>query len=125
MNVINALQAWSRREFLRDMTRQLNANVMKALLLAINQRCAPIHVVKVKSHSGVALNEAADQAARLAAVDDDADLLFPADLTIYGMTFSWRESEAPDSEVVVAPTTAAVFQRWAATAQELLCKSLQ
>eukprot|EP00961_Rhodomonas_salina_P237325 3207961-Rhodomonas_salina.1 len=25
MNVINALQAWSRREFLRDMTRQLNA----------------------------------------------------------------------------------------------------
>eukprot|EP00961_Rhodomonas_salina_P018670 251215-Rhodomonas_salina.1 len=38
MNVINALQAWSRHEFLRDMTRQLNADVMQALLLAINQR---------------------------------------------------------------------------------------
>eukprot|EP00961_Rhodomonas_salina_P229542 3102291-Rhodomonas_salina.1 len=107
MNVINALQAWSRREFLRDMTLQLNTDVMQALLLAINQRCAPIHVVKVKSHSGVALNEAADQATGLAAVDDHADLLFPADLTIDGMTFSWCESEAPDLEVVVAPTTAA------------------
>eukprot|EP00961_Rhodomonas_salina_P202463 2730835-Rhodomonas_salina.1 len=60
MNVINALQAWSRREFLRDITRQLNADIMKDLLLAINARFAPLHIVKVKSHRGVALNEAAD-----------------------------------------------------------------
>lgn len=69
------------------MTLQLNADVMKALLLAINQRSAQLHIVKVKSHHGVTLNEVADQAARLAVVDNDADLLFPANLTINGMTF--------------------------------------
>eukprot|EP00961_Rhodomonas_salina_P192803 2601722-Rhodomonas_salina.1 len=48
MNVINALQAWSRHEFLRDMTRQLNADIMNDLLLAINDRSAQLHIVKVK-----------------------------------------------------------------------------
>eukprot|EP00961_Rhodomonas_salina_P026736 361244-Rhodomonas_salina.1 len=86
------------------MTLQLNADVMKALLLAINQRSAQLHIVKVKSHHGVTLNEVADQAARLAV---------------------WRESEAPNLEVVVAATTVAVFQHWVVTAQELLCKSPQ
>eukprot|EP00961_Rhodomonas_salina_P191570 2585625-Rhodomonas_salina.1 len=123
MNVINALQAWGRREFLRDMNRQLNADVMRALLLAINVRSAPIHVVKVKSHRGVALNEAADAAAGQAAVDNNADLLFPDDNAIDGMSFSWRDSDAPDAEVIVAATTAEVGTRWTATAQALLCSS--
>eukprot|EP00961_Rhodomonas_salina_P086255 1159269-Rhodomonas_salina.1 len=125
MNVINALQAWSRREFLRDMTRQLNAYVMKTLLLAINARSAPIHVVKVKSHRGVALNEASDGAAGLAGVDDYSDLLFPEDHTIDGMTFSWRASDEPDSEIEVAATPAAVLKLWMSTAQDLVCASPQ
>eukprot|EP00961_Rhodomonas_salina_P290973 3931587-Rhodomonas_salina.2 len=57
MNVIHALQAWGRREFLRDMTRQLNADVVKALLLAVNARTATLHVVKVKSHRGSLLTK--------------------------------------------------------------------
>ena len=124
MNVINALQAWSRREFLRDMTRQLNADIMKDLLLAINARLAPLHIVKVKSHRGVALNEAADVAAGLVAVDDDADLLFPDDHAIDGMSFSWRASDEPDAEVVTAATNAAVLKRWAFCSQATLVQSL-
>eukprot|EP00961_Rhodomonas_salina_P285462 3857427-Rhodomonas_salina.1 len=123
MNVINALQAWGLREFLRDMNRQLNADVMRALLLAVNAHSALIHVVKVKSHCGVTLNESADAAAGQAAVDDDADLLFPADNLIDGMTFSWRDSDAPDADIVVADTAAAVGTRWTQTALTLLCSS--
>eukprot|EP00961_Rhodomonas_salina_P111369 1498426-Rhodomonas_salina.1 len=76
-----------------------------------------------RSHRGVTLNEAADRAAGHAAVDDDTDLLFPEDNTIEGMTFSWRASEAPDADIVVADTAAAVVSRWTHTAQELLCAS--
>lgn len=88
MNVINAHQAWSRRDFLLDTMLQLNADIVQTLLLAINERSAQIHIVKVKSHSMVTLNEVADQAAGQVAVDDFADLLFPADLAIDLMTFS-------------------------------------
>eukprot|EP00961_Rhodomonas_salina_P139304 1874609-Rhodomonas_salina.2 len=124
MNVINALQAWSRREFLRDMTRQLNADIMKDLLLAINARSAPLRIVKVKSHRGVALNEAADAAARLVAVDDDANLLFPDNHAIDGMSFSWRASDAPDANVITAATNADVLKRWAFCLQAALMQSL-
>eukprot|EP00961_Rhodomonas_salina_P127565 1720138-Rhodomonas_salina.1 len=79
---------------------------MKSLLLAINARTAPIHIVKVKSHRGVVLNESADSAAGLAAVDDDADLLFPDDHAIEGMTFSWLASEEPDADVITAAKNA-------------------
>eukprot|EP00961_Rhodomonas_salina_P184999 2498019-Rhodomonas_salina.1 len=96
------------------MTRQINADVMKQLLLAINAQSAPLHVVKVKLHRGVALNEAADEAAWLAALDDNADLLFPEDFTIEGMMFTWRESDAPDVDLVTAATAADVYKRWTA-----------
>eukprot|EP00961_Rhodomonas_salina_P225834 3053301-Rhodomonas_salina.2 len=123
MNVINALQAWGRREFRKDMNRQLNADVMQALLLAVNARSAPIHVVKVKSHLCVTLNESADAAAGQAAVDDDADLLFPADNLIKCMTFSWRDSDTPDVDIIVAATAAEVGTLWTQTALTLLCSS--
>eukprot|EP00961_Rhodomonas_salina_P216019 2918247-Rhodomonas_salina.1 len=41
------------------------------------------------------------------------------------MTFSWRASDEPDSEIEVAATPAAVLKRWTSTAQDLLCASPQ
>ena len=57
MNVLQALEKWDHADFARDMKWQRNADVIMAILLAINHRNAPITLVKVKSHKGVALNE--------------------------------------------------------------------
>ena len=60
MNVLYALQAFNTGEFARDMRRQLNADILKQILLAVNRRSAATRIVKVKSHRGVFLNEVAD-----------------------------------------------------------------
>lgn len=50
MNVITALQAWDRADFVREMEWQRNANIITKILTAINTRAGPITIVKVKSH---------------------------------------------------------------------------
>ena len=63
MNVIFALRSFNTCEFDRDMRHQRNADIIRDILRAINLRQAPTHIVKVKSHRGVYLNELADQEA--------------------------------------------------------------
>ena len=70
MNVIFALQVWYTEEFRRDMRWQKQADIIKLILTCINQQSAPTHVVKVKSHIGVYLNERADVEAGAAAAAD-------------------------------------------------------
>ena len=50
MNVIDTLQKWQRREFLADMRQQRNADIIKPLLEALNQRTKETHFIKIKSH---------------------------------------------------------------------------
>lgn len=107
------------------MTLQRNADIMKSLLLSINARTAPIHIITVKLHRGVVLNESADRAAGLAAVDYDADLLFPNDHSIKGMTFLWPASNTPDADVVTADKNTDVLKCWFTTSQELTCSYQQ
>eukprot|EP00961_Rhodomonas_salina_P103499 1392271-Rhodomonas_salina.1 len=60
MNVIHALQAWGHAEYFHDMHRQRHADIIGAILMLINKHTKTTHIVKVKPHSGVRLNEAAD-----------------------------------------------------------------
>ena len=76
MNVLQALQQWDHADFMQDMKWQRNADVLMAILLAINLRTTPVTLVKVKSHRGVALNEVADQLAGCAVDDDEAETVF-------------------------------------------------
>ena len=78
MNVIQALQAWDRAEFVREMDWQRNADVLQKILLAVNQQSSPITIVKVKSHRGVDLNERADilAGAAVGAEDEEVDTIF-------------------------------------------------
>ena len=76
MNVLQALQLWDHADFARDMRWQRNADIIMAILLAINQRAATITLVKVKSHRGVELNEVADQLAGQAVDEEASDTVF-------------------------------------------------
>lgn len=91
MNSITAMQTWGHEEYFKDMSRQLNADIIKQLLQFINARRAPIRVVKIKSYRGVQLNEAADQAAGAAAAADpiEADTYFDCTSQDSTFTFSW------------------------------------
>eukprot|EP00961_Rhodomonas_salina_P278756 3765817-Rhodomonas_salina.1 len=79
MNLIQALQTWGRRDFLSDMTRQKNTDIIQGIMILINGRTARLTIVKVKSHRGVSLNETADRLAGQITGDEDAELLFELD----------------------------------------------
>eukprot|EP00961_Rhodomonas_salina_P159367 2146166-Rhodomonas_salina.1 len=91
MNVISALQAWGYEEYYRDMVRQNNAAIIRSLLDAINERTEELIAMKVKSHSGVALNEEADVAAGEAAgtTSPDVDTVFEPPALVSDFIFSW------------------------------------
>ncbi len=75
-----------------SMNRQRCADIMRALLGTINNSSAPVHVVKVKSHHWVQLNEEANEAAGEAASSEGEgyDTLFNlADDNPPPFTFSW------------------------------------
>eukprot|EP00961_Rhodomonas_salina_P246792 3333949-Rhodomonas_salina.1 len=41
------------------------------------------------------------------------------------MVFTWRESDAPDADLVTAATAADVYKRWTTRSQALICDSPQ
>ena len=121
MNVVFALQAFNTGEFARDMRRQLHADIIKQILLAINLRSAPTTIVKVKSHRGIALNEMADQAAgwaRLAPPEEVDTRYCGYDYFREGLAFEWRASE-DDEEPTITRDPKQVFKRWQAQARAM------
>ena len=115
MNVIQALQAWDRADFAREMEWQKNADILQAILLAINERVGPITIAKVKSHRGVDLNERADLLAGMAVGEEEeetATLFTPAppDST---MKYSWKPTDA--EEEVCTDDHRVVHKHWEET----------
>ena len=115
MNVLYALRAFNTSEFDRGMRHQRNADIIRDILMAINLRTAPTHLVKVKSHRGILLNEMADevagsaQAAAAEAVDTRYyDYVPDSD----GIFFTWVDE---DGEIVTTAETNTVVKRWHAT----------
>jgi ribonuclease HI len=103
MNAIQALHTWGHQEYFRDMERQKNADIVRGLLEAINHRSAHVHIVKVKSHRGVQLNEIADSEANAAAqadpeatADSGIPILFDSPPEHPSFSFTWWED--PDAE---------------------------
>ena len=113
MNVINALQAWNRVDFMRDMNMQLNADILQKILRQLNRRRAPTKIVKVKSHRGCFLNELADDAAAAAAQDPDSDSIFPALPQGPCITFSWSDEDKWGKPTEESTTDIKkVFKKW-------------
>ena len=119
MNVIDALRKWQRKEFLADMRQQKHADIMMPLLEALNARTKETHIIKVKSHRGVELNELADREAGVVIGDKEADLIFADVPSIGKMRFTWEGKPKWDPKLKVevtekceALTTAAVHKRW-------------
>jgi ribonuclease HI len=116
MNTIQALATWGRAEYFRDMNRQRCADIMRTLLGTINNRGAPVHVVKVKSHHGVQLNEEADAAAGEAASSEGegyATLFDQADDNPPPFTFSWWD-ENNDTQPTSTSQLQQVTAKWRA-----------
>ena len=118
MNVISALQAWDRAEFAREMTWQRNADVIQAILLAINQRTSPITIVKVKSHRGIDLNARADILAGAAAGadEDEVETLFTPDPEDADFEYTWTPLNADDA--VCTNEKREVHKRWEEVCRE-------
>ena len=99
---------------------QKHADIIKLILTCINQRSAPTHVVKVKSHRGVYLNEQADiEAGKAAAADSDqVDTRYPFPLPPGRlMLFTWKEP-APKGKGEISKSVAEineVFKKWKVT----------
>ena len=123
MNVIDCLKKWQRREFLADMRQQKNADIIVPLLLVLNDRTKPTHIIKVKSHRGMELNELADREAGEIIGDKDATIYFTDVPPMDKMWFTWEvtkwDAKAKKDVVRVeeARTTAAVQKRWLAEAR--------
>jgi ribonuclease HI len=111
MNVIHALQAWNRRIFCRDLSRQRNADILERILSDINARSARTTVVKVKSHRGIPLNEEADVWAGTAAAADSEEVewYFATDPPDNAMTFTWEFGTA---EETTTSDLGKVLKRW-------------
>ena len=131
MNVIFALQAFRSREFARDITRQKNADIIARILTKVNARTAPTHVVKVKSHWGVHLNELADRAADEAAGADAKDGVqwdYEMDIDRGGMLWSWptpaQDPTHPD-EIKSSSTPREVLKQWQVTAEKQMARDVQ
>ena len=118
MNVIQALQAWDRAEFVREMEWQRNADILQAILLAINQRQSPITIVKVKSHRGVDLNERADilAGAAVGADGEEIDTLFTPAPPDACMTYMWTPTGAEKAKETAEHRE--VHKRWEAECRE-------
>ena len=112
MNVIQALQAWDRAEFTREMEWQKNADILQDILLAINNRSGQITISKVKSHRGVEMNERADLLAGMAvgAEEEDAATLFTPAPPDSMMHYSWTPDGA--EEGVCTTDHKLVDKRW-------------
>ena len=98
MNVVDTLQKWQRREFLADMRHQKNADIIMPLLEALNERTKETHVIKIKSHRGVELNELADREAGDVGNNEEAPYHFTDIPELDGMRFTWEE-QAWDKEL--------------------------
>jgi ribonuclease HI len=115
MNVLYALRAFNTSEFDRDMRRQRNADIIRDILTAINLRSAPTHLVKVKSHRGIHLNELADEAAGMAkaAPAEIADTRYcDFEPEGDGFHFTWVDEEG---DIVTTDAFKTVVKRWHAT----------
>ena len=129
MNVVQALQAWDHAEFLRDMTWQRNADIIVKILLAINNRSAPLTIPKMKSHRGVELNEIADGLADTAATpppegeDDELDTLCVPAPPDSAMTYQWMPEGAEDAFRTADHRL--VMKRWDATDNLLTTRAEQ
>ena len=113
MNVIYALAAYNTCEFARDIRCQLNADILCDILLAINMQEALMTIMKVKSHSGVYLNDQADElagAARTAADDSVGTRYHGFQPQNLGLLFTWVEQEG--AEPTVTTDMKLVTKRW-------------
>eukprot|EP00961_Rhodomonas_salina_P193865 2617374-Rhodomonas_salina.1 len=121
MNVISALQAWGYEECYQDMVCQNNTDIIQSLLDAINERTAELVVIKVKSHSGVALNEEADVAAGDAANSDspDVDTVFEVQALASDFTFSWPSPKTDEPPLTTSDRRAAL-RHWTAGSAALV-----
>ena len=75
------------------MRQQKNSDIIMPLLEALNERTKETHIIKVKSHRGVELNELADREAGEVIDDDEAALKFTDVEALEGMRFTWEEEE--------------------------------
>ena len=125
MNVIDCLRKWQRREFLADMRQQKNSDIIMPLLTALNERTAATHIIKIKSHRGMELNELADREAGIIVSDKEARICFPDVPPLDKMWFTWEVTKwdaklKKDVTVVEEATTvAAVQKRWLSEARRL------
>lgn len=125
MNVISTLQAWDQAEFFLEMEWQRNANIIIAILMAINARAGPVTIVNVKSHRGVSLNEHADvlAGAAVAAGNDEVETLFTPTPPDNQLVYSWTPSGAEE------PTTTSelleVYKRWDAVSRQQVKEKVQ
>jgi len=119
MNVVHALQAWSRKIFCQDIRRQLNADIFQQILSDIIARSAPLRIVKVKSHRGVALNDEADMWAghAAAAPSTEVDWYFSLPPPDAEMTFTWTPDG--EDEPTVTSDVGQVTKRWHARAEQM------
>ena len=125
INVIFALKAFRSQEFAQDITRQKNTDIIAKILVKVNERTAPTHIVKVKSHRGAHLNELADSAAALAAAADakeDVSWEYELERNTSGMLWSWpkpADDPTQPDEVFETDVPHDVYKRWRATAELL------
>ena len=123
INVIFALKAFRSQEFARDITRQKNADIIAKILVKVNERTAPTHIMKVKSHRGAHLNELADSAAALAAAADakeDVPWEYELDRNTSGMRWSWpkpADDPTQPDEMFETDVPRDVYKCWRATAE--------
>ena len=122
MNVVYAIQAFNSGEFARDMRHQLNADIIKLIMMELNLRHAPTKIVKIKSHRGSYLNECADEAAgnaRAAPPDEVETRYADFDYNINGMSFSWPNSDDAGADIITTKDPKIILKRWTATAAQL------
>eukprot|EP00961_Rhodomonas_salina_P251559 3401136-Rhodomonas_salina.3 len=63
LDAIFSIQHWGHQDFRPNMKLQYSSDIMSQLLTALNECTAETHFIKVKSHRGCVLNEAANMAA--------------------------------------------------------------
>lgn len=131
MNVIYALRAFRTKEFARDMNQQLNADIIKDILYMINQRTAATHLVKIKSHRGVYLNEEADKQADAAATADAKEGVpcryadqEPEDGFVWDWKVPAQTADAPDVPFSTSKHSE-LFKRWRSQADQQTAKQVQ
>ena len=124
MNVIDMLRKWQRKEFLADMRQQKDSDIVMQLLEALNTRTEATHIIKVKSHCWMELNEYADTEAGAVILDETLKPTFAEVLPVNGMHFTWEVEkwDAKEKQLVfdtVRTTKTPVLHKgWAAVASK-------